>query len=113
MCVINSIATEAAEDAAKLKANLVQLQGSSKSAEEIKRELESSVALCENALRKIHKEREQLEMQLQSKTEEVTKLTEELKLFKQAGVCVCACMRACVRACVYTCVRIYLSLHST
>ena len=84
-CVINSVkpvATEAAEDAAKLKADLIQLQGSSKSAEEIKRELESSVALCENALQKIHKEREQLENQLRSKTEEVTKLTEELKLLK-------------------------------
>ena len=51
------------------------------------RELESSVALCENILQKIQKsdeEREQLEMQLQSKTKEVTDLNE----FKQAGVCV-------------------------
>ena len=98
MCVINSvkpIATEAVEDAAKLKADLVQLQSSSnsKSAEEMVRELGSSVALCDSILQKIQKvdeERELLEKQLQSKTEEVTKLNEELKLLKQAGECVCA-----------------------
>ena len=76
----------------------------------MERELESSVALCENVLQKIQKadeEREQLEMQLQSKTEEVTKLNEEVRNLneevtmlneevtklneelKQAGECTC------------------------
>ena len=57
----------------------------------MKRELESSVALCEKILQKVQKsdeEREQLEMHLQSKTEEVIKLNEELNLVKQAGVCI-------------------------
>ena len=58
----------------------------------MKRELESSIVLCENILQKVQKadeEREQLEMHLQSKTEEVIKLNEELNLLKQAGVCAC------------------------
>ena len=58
----------------------------------MKRELGSSVALCENILQKVQKadeEREQLEMHLQSKTEEVIKLNKELNLLKQAGVCAC------------------------
>ena len=52
-------------------------------------ELKNSIALCENILQKIQKsddEREQLEMQLQSKTKKVTDLNEQLELFKQAGV---------------------------
>ena len=81
-------ATEAAEDTAKLKAELIHLRSSSKSPEEMARGLESSVALCEDILQKIQKsdeEREQLAKQLQSKAEEVTKLNERLKLYEQAG----------------------------
>ena len=54
--------------------------------------MESSVALCEDILQKIQKsdeEREQLAKQLQSKAEEVTKLNEQLKLYEQAGECIC------------------------
>ena len=83
-------ATEAAADTAKLKAQLIQLQSSSKSADEMASGLESSVALCENILQKMQKsdeEREQLAKQLQSKAEEVTKLNEQLKLYEKAGKC--------------------------
>jgi bacterioferritin (cytochrome b1) len=86
------------EDTAKLKAELLHLQDSSKSksAEEMASGLESSVALCENILQKIQKsddDREQLEKQLQSKAEEVTKLNEQLKLYEQPGECSYVCDR--------------------
>ena len=90
-CIILSLtaATEAAEDTVKLKAQLVQLRSSSKSADEkMARGLESSVALCEDILQKIQKldeEREQLAKQLQSTAEEVTKL----KLYEKAGITKC------------------------
>ena len=72
-------------------------QTSSKSAEEMVRELENSVALYENnihqKIQKSDEEREQLMKQLQSKAEEVTKLNEQLKLYEQAaaGECNCVC----------------------
>ena len=94
-CIVNCFidlitATDAVDDAAKLKADLVHLQGSSKSAEQMEKELESSVALCESILQKVQKaneERERLAMQLQSKEKEVTELSEQLNLFKQPGIC--------------------------
>ena len=82
------VATDAADDTAKLKADLVHLRSSSKSAEEMAKELESSIALCENILQKIRKgdeEQEQLAMQLQVQAKEMTELNEQLKLFNQAG----------------------------
>ena len=56
----------------------------------MERELESSVALCENILQMVQKadeEREQLAMQLQVQAKEPAELNEQLKLSKQAGVC--------------------------
>ena len=95
------IATEAVDEAAKLKADLVHLWGSSKHAKGMVKELGSSVALCESIIQKMQKaneEREQLQMQLQAQAKELTEL-KQLKLHKQAGVykfdcihCVCMCM---------------------
>ena len=68
-----TVATDAADNAAKLKADLVYLQSSSKSAEEMARELESSVALHENILQKIQKtdeEREQLAIKCNYKSKQ-------------------------------------------
>ena len=82
------IATDAADDLIKLKADLLHLQSSFKSAEDIVEELESSITTCESILQKVKKadaEREQLVLQLQSKAKEVAELNEQLKLFKQAG----------------------------
>ena len=59
------------------------------------RELESSVALCENILQKVQKsdeERKELVKQLQSKAEEVIKLNERLKLYEKAGECSYMCV---------------------
>ncbi len=81
-----TIATEAVDDAAKLKADLVHLRGSSKHAKEIVKELGSSVALCENILQKMQKAskgREQLMLQLQAQVKELTQQNEQLKLYKQ------------------------------
>ena len=51
--IIIIIATEAVDDAAKLKADLVHLWGSSKHAKEMVKELGSSVALCESIIQKM------------------------------------------------------------
>ena len=86
-----------------MKAQLIHLQRSSKSAEEMAKGLESSVTLCENILQKIQKldkEREQLAKQLQSKAEAVTKLNEQLKLYEKAGkLCIPVCDQVCI---IYT-----------
>ena len=73
----------------------------------MERELESSITLCENILQKVQKadeEREQLAMQLQIQAKELTELSEQLKLFKQAGVYVCVCVSVCVSVCTCVCV---------
>ena len=54
------------------------------------RELESSVALCENILQKIRKadkEQDQLAMQIQVQAKEMTEFNEQPNLFNQAGMC--------------------------
>ena len=89
------VATEAADDASKLKADLIRLQSCSKSAEEMARELESSITLCDNILQKVQNadtEREQL-------VKHVIELNEQLKFYKQTGVPVCVCV--CVHATVH------------
>ena len=106
------IATEAVDDAAKLKSDLVHLWGSSKHAKEMMKDLGSSVALCESILQKMQKAnegREQLQMQLQAQAKELTELNEQLKLHKQAGVCMYVfdciiCIIHCVCMCVCVCV---------